>query len=719
MSSQRTPVRRVEVAGLILIAVATIIAYWPALGGGMLWDDDAHITRPALQSCEGLYRIWFDLGATQQYYPLLHTAFWLEHWAWGDSVVGYHVVNLVWHILSAVLLFLILRRLGIAGALLAAAIFALHPVMVESVAWISEQKNTLSAVFYLSALLAYLGFDEKRGRGRYVFALVLFVLGLLTKTVTATLPAVALVIFWWQRGSINWRRDVLPLVPFFALGAIAGVTTAWVERTLIGAEGADFALTFGQRVLLAGRAVWFYFGKLFWPAGLTFIYPRWEIDAGVWWQWLYPLAALLVTGSLVVVARFARGPLAGWLIFCGTLFPVLGFLNVYPFVFSYVADHFQYLASLGVIVAVSGGVAAGLSRVSRGVRRVGYGGCGLLVGVLAALTWSQAGMYASHLTLFEATLVRNPDCWMVHNNLAMILGTQNRQQEAIAHFERAIELHPKYFTAHNNLGAALTGLGKLPEAIEHYRAAIELKPDYLEAHRNLGIALMLSGRPEEALSEFGAALELSPGNPHVLNSQAVAYIKLGRFADAAESLQGVVERWPGFKDARDNLVMAFMLGGERDRAIDTLERAVAREPNDPAAHYSLAKILAESGNMEVAKQHFESAVRLRPEFAEAHNDLAELQRHRGEYAEAIGHYRAALRLKPDLWQSYANLCIALNLADRSEEAVKTAERAIETARAAKQETVASQIEDWLFHYRKELDRNREAEADGSAAAPAD
>src|SRR5262249_48756811 len=213
------------------------------------------------------------------------------------------------------------------------AIFAVHPVSVESVGWVSEQKNPLSSVFYLGAMLVYLRFDESRRRTDYVVALGLFVLGLLTKTVTATLPAALLVIFWWQRGTLSWKRDVVPLLPFFALGAAAGLLTAWVERTLIGAQGAGFELTFLERGLLAGRVVWFYLSKLVLPANLMFIYPRWKIDATIWWQWLFPMATLSAVVLLWAIRRRSRAPLAGWLLFVGTLAPVLGFVNVYPFVF--------------------------------------------------------------------------------------------------------------------------------------------------------------------------------------------------------------------------------------------------------------------------------------------------------------------------------------------------------------------------------------------------
>ncbi len=218
------------------LVIVVLLVYQPAWQGGLIWDDDAHVTRPELRSWGGLYRIWFDLGATQQYYPLLHSLFWIEYKLWGDATLGYHLVNILLHATAAVMAAAVLRRLKVPGAYLAAAIFALHPVQVESVAWITEQKNTLSAVFYLAAAMLYLRFDQTRKTPLYAGALALFVICLLSKTVTATLPAALLVIFWWQRGRLSWERDGLPLIPFFILGAVAGLFTAWVERTLIGAE---------------------------------------------------------------------------------------------------------------------------------------------------------------------------------------------------------------------------------------------------------------------------------------------------------------------------------------------------------------------------------------------------------------------------------------------------------------------------------------------------
>jgi hypothetical protein len=410
----------------LLIFAAVLLAYLPALNGGLLWDDLGHITVPELRSAVGLWRIWTELGATQQYYPLLHSAFWLEHRLWGDSMSGYHLANIALHSTAAVLVVLILRHLAVPGALLAGLIFALHPVCVESVAWISEQKNTLSAVFYLASMFVYVRFVDDRGGGSggsreqdppYWLAFALFICALLTKTVTATLPAALLLVLWWQRGRLGGRRDVLRLAPWFAVAIIAGLFTAWFEHQIIGAKGADFALTPAERILLAGRVICFYLGKLFWPADLIFAYPRWSIDAASPWDYVYPAG---VAALAVALALGKRGPLAGYLFFCGTLVPVLGFVNVYPFLFSYVADHFQYLASLGIIVPVAGVLAIASERLAPRRRWATIAGTTLVL-ILAALTWNRSAVYQSAELLFRDTIARNPQSWMAYQNLGVEL----------------------------------------------------------------------------------------------------------------------------------------------------------------------------------------------------------------------------------------------------------------------------------------------------------
>ena len=338
--------------GAFVFAV-TLLAYLPAVRAGFIWNDSDYVTAPALQSLAGLWRIWSEVGATEQYYPLLHSAFWVEHRLWGDAPLAYHVVNILLHAGAACLFAAVLRRLTVPGAWLAALLFALHPVCVESVAWISEQKNTLSLVFYLAAALAYLRFHETRSKPAYYFATALFLCALLSKTTTATLPAALLVVFWWRRGRIEWSRDVRPLIAWFVFAAALGLFSAWVEKNFIGAEGGEFALTLLQRGLLAGRIVWFYLGKLLLPLDLIFIYPRWTMDATLPWQWLFSLGLLALFAVLWRLRGRSRAPLAVLLLFAGTLFPVLGFFNLYGFLFSFVADHWQYLPCLALLAAAA------------------------------------------------------------------------------------------------------------------------------------------------------------------------------------------------------------------------------------------------------------------------------------------------------------------------------------------------------------------------------
>jgi protein O-mannosyl-transferase len=619
----------------VLIFAATLVAYLPALHGGFIWDDAGHVTRPDLRSLHGLARIWFEMGATQQYYPFLHTAFWVEHRLWGDAPLGYHLLNVLLHATGACLLGAALRRLAVPGAWLAAFLFALHPVAVESVAWIAEQKNTLSGVLYFGAALAYLRFDDQRRGPPYLLATALFVLALLTKTVTATLPAALLLVFWWRRGRLAWRRDVLPLLPWFAAAAAAGGVTAWFERTRIGAQGADFALGVVPRFLLAGRVVWFYLAKLFWPADLIFIYPRWTIDATAAWQWLFPLGALALVAVLWRTRR--RGPLTALLFFGGTLFPVLGFFNVYPFLFSFVADHFQYLASAGVLALV----ATGLARLPRAT---GGALAGLLLAGLGALTWRQSAMYRDEFTLYRTTIARNPDCWMACNNLAEALTGAGRAAEAIPLLERALRLRPDFALAENNLGDDLRRLGRPQDGIPHLERAIRLQPDFAQAHNNLGVALMQVSRPAEGIAAFRRALALQPDYAQAHLNLGLAEANAGRTAAAIPEFAAAARLDPANGDAELNWAIGLTLSGRFSEARAHFERALALDPDSPDAHNNYGRALAEAGRIDDAIAQYQAAVRLAPDFADAHLNLALALRQAGRLQEATAQYLEARRL---------------------------------------------------------------------------
>ncbi len=668
------------------MAVAWLV-YWPALTGTLLWDDAAHVTAPALRSLHGLVRIWTELGATQQYYPTLHTAFWVEHRLWGDAAVGYHLVNLLLHAVAAVFFWAVLRELRVRGALLAALLFLLHPVCVESVAWIAEQKNTLSLVFYLAAALTYLKFDRERSARLYGYALILFLLALSTKSVTATLPAALLVVMWWKHGAFAWKRDVRPLLPWLLAGAGAGLFTAWVERTVIGASGADFDLTIGMRVVLAGRALTFYLGKLFWPADLSFVYPRWTIDPAMGWQMLLPIG--WVVALLILLARLPRqrGTVAALFVFAGTLFPVLGFFNVYPFMYSYVADHFQYHASLGIFALVGAGWAAwGEGEQSQPLlwRQAvpAVAACAILAG-LAFLTHRQSRNYSDVETLYLATLERNPDCVLAHNNLGMLLARRGDFAAAIAHFRRALEADPNYAEAEDNLGGELAKLpGHELEAVAHFEAALRIRPNFPLAQVNLANELaLIPGRWPEAEQHYLKALELKPDYAKAHNDLAIGLAQIpGRRTEALAHYAAALRIDSDYTVARANY--AFELSrdpGRLQEAIDQYQAALAANPAQAEAQNNFANLLAGIPGREAeAITHYESALRARPDYAEAHNNLAnELVREPGGLAQALSHYEAAVRIKPDYAEAHNNLAIAYANEGRIDDAARHFQLAIE------------------------------------------
>ena len=510
---------RVRSALLLSLALAgLLVVYTPALRAGFIWDDDAYVTdNETLRDLDGMTRIWFEPSSLPQYYPVVHTSFWVEHKLWEYEPFGYHLVNVLLQFVAALLAWRLLVRLEVPGAPLAAAIFALHPVHVESVAWVTERKNVLSGVFYLAAFLTYLRFDPlrpeapgPRARGPYLASLVLFALALGSKTITASLPAAIVVVMWWRTGRIEAGR-LLPLAPMFAMGAGMGLWTTWLEASHVGATGADWSLTFGGRCIVAGRALWFYLAKLAWPSGLAFIYPRWEVDPTRWMQWAAPAAAVgLALALWLARGRLGRGPLAAALLFAGTLFPALGFLNVYPHRFSYVADHFQYLASLAPIALF----AAATARASRRMPRAAAQAAAILLcAALGARSWQQAHVYHDRETLWRATIEENPDS----------------------------------FLAHDSLGNILLRRGELERALHHYRIAIAIRPDDVAAANNLAWALATA--PDERLRDGPRSVELAEraaqatqfGAPMVLDTLAAAYAEVGRFGDAVTMAERAVQ----------------------------------------------------------------------------------------------------------------------------------------------------------------------------------
>ena len=584
----------------LILAVVTILAYQPAWQGGLLWDDDNCTTPPELRSLDGLRRIWFVPRTIAQYYPLLFSSYWLQQRLWGDSPSGYHLVNLLLHIGCVVLVLRILRFLRIPGAELATIIFALHPVNVETVAWISERKNTLSGVFGLAATLWYLKFDENRsgqekdgpqgsGYSSYALAIVLFLLGLLGKTAIVTLPLAWLAILWWKRGTIFWRRNVVSIVPFLFLSLAAGLVTYWFEYSSIGYRARTLDLSLLDRCLIAGRAFWFQLGNLFWPSNLMFVYPRWEINAAVWWQYLFPLALLVLLGVLWGLRRWSRAPLAGVLIYICLLLPTLGFLNQYFFIYSFVSDHWQYLACLGIITPCASGIVLLVQRFKYWQVWLEPGTTLLLGGALFLLTWQQSRMYTDNETLYRTTIARNPACWMAYTNLTQMVYEAGRIPEAMELFSQALRINPA--VAYYSLGNALIRTGRVLEAIDEYKQALQIDPGYAEAHTNLGDALLLTGRTSEAIDQYEQALRISPDYAHAHINLANALVKTSRVSEA----------------------------------IDHYKQAARMTPNSGTVHNNLGAVLGQMGRISEAIEEVKTALRINPSDIEARNNLRKLE----------------------------------------------------------------------------------------------
>ncbi len=604
---------------LFFLAIS-FLAYHPALKNGFIWDDDQYITENQnLRSLKGLKDTWFEPKSLPQYYPLTHTMFWIEYQLWGPNAYVYHFNNIVLHALCAFMLWLILSRLKIPGAFLAAAVFAIHPIHTESVAWATERKNTLSGLLYLSALYAYLhvlGCTAFSGikrdkvsksdqsdsyRSHYLFSLILFVGALLSKSVTATLPVVVLVLIWWQNGSVK-KRDVLLLAPFFILGIGFGLSTAWLETSHVGAHGQDFDFNFLDRCLIAGRALWFYLYKLVWPKDLIFIYPRWQIDATKWWLYLYPLSFLLMFACFFIYRnRIGRGAFASLLIFASTLFPALGFINVYPHRFSFVADHFQYLASIAIITAI----ASLISRISRNVfttpnkKLVFNLIVVLLLFNLGLATAGQSFSYRDRVSLWENTISKNQSSWLAYNNLGAAYVVQKQYRKAIDAGFKALKINPNTERAHAVIAKSYFYLSDFEAAINYNQKLIDLyidrsgpepwsiklvlpynyldlatiymlrkdyktsekyismalalKPDFPMAYGKLGKLYALQGKHTDAISNYQKALHGITDNAKLYHDIGESLFLTGKFEQAALYFQKALDITPNYVDAKTKL----------------------------------------------------------------------------------------------------------------------------------------------------------------------
>jgi protein O-mannosyl-transferase len=623
-------------AAAVLIGL-TVIAYWPALNGGFVWDDDTSLNR-FVKSADGLRQFWLTTQ-TPDYWPVTSTTFWFEWRLWGTDPLGYHVTNLALHLVECLLLWAILRRLRIPGAYLAALLFAVHPVNVQSVAWITQRKGLMAMLFYLASIYAFVRWNAstptrlprdgvepaRRGRrapptsrpldgaeggGRvwYAFSLLAFALAMLSKGSVAILPVVLL-------GILSWRRrigvkDIIPLVPFLLVAGILALVDVWFQKHNLATGEIIRNAGWTTRLLGAGAVVWFYLLKALVPVHLVFFYPLWHIEPGRFLWWVPMLAvvglslflwrkarlrpqrgydaanpALAREDSVAAVGRIGiwRAALFAWVYFCVALIPVMGFTDVYFMKFSLVEDHYQHLALIGVVVLTGALWAQWQARSARAADIVAI----VVVALLAGLTWRQGLRYHDAETLLETSLRENPDSALGRNNLGVIYAEAHRLPDAMAEFTEALRLDPTYADAQRNAGLTLARQGHWAEAIPYYQEALRLNPSSADTQDDLGNVLLWLNRPAEAIPHFEQAVRLNPVDIEALGNLAIALDRTGRPTEA-------IERY-----------------GE----------ALRVAPANAVVHVNLAYVLMETGRVPEAVVQFEQAVRLRPDDARLRSAL--------------------------------------------------------------------------------------------------
>ena len=666
--------------GLLLVA-ATVMAYQPAWHAGFMWDDDRYVTEnPLLTAPDGLRRIWFSLDAPSQYFPLTYTMFRLEHGLWGFDPAGYHWVNILLHAANALLAWRLLARLRAPGAWLGAALFALHPVQVESVAWITERKNVLMGFFFLLSLLAWTRFLDEKGERPwrfYTLALVFYGLALSAKTTACTLPGALLLVLWLEKKPIDWRR-LGQVAPFVALGLGMGLVTVWWERCHQGTRGQLFEIGPVERVLIASRAVWFYVGKLIWPANLTFSYPRWSISASDPLAYVWLLATAAAGAAIWRTRRWAgRSVEVAAVFFVVTLSPVLGFIMLYTFAYSFVADHYQYLACLGPLALAAAGMERGWGRmkIQSAVPQVLF--CAALLTALGGLTWRQCGMYASEETLWRATIARNPGSWMAHNNLGALYVQKKELEKGLEQFREALEIKPDDVDTLCNFGAAYFTKGEQAEAMASYRKALAINPAHAAAHYNLGLALEKNGEKEEAIAQYRAALTIKPRDAEVLITLGTALARKGDLDEAAAQYRAALEINPEHAGALSNLGNALLLKGDLDGALACLKRSTALNPEQVEAWYNLGNVLLQKGDLDQAIACYRQALRINPRYGEAFANLGAAFFKKKETQQAINCWQKALEIKPDDVETLCNLGGALFTKGEEAQAIATYHKALE------------------------------------------
>ena len=687
-----------------MLVIAAFAAYQPAWNGKPVLDDISNITIARITDNPfGILtkpEVMFSHDIPR--YPVTFCFFWLENRLWGDWMPGFHLVNILLHLCSGFLLLVILRRLAIPGAWLAVAIWVLHPVQVESVAWITELKNMLSTVVFLGSCLAYLRFDRARERKYYALALALFVLGMEAKAAIIPLPAALLAVLWWKRKRLSWKRDFLPLIPFFLAGIVSAAGTIWLERTYYGAQGNGFSYSFLERCLIAGKAFWFYLGKVFLPSDLGIMYPLWNSDPALWRNYVFPAGVLAAGAALWGMRHRWSAPFAAFIYFGVMIFPVLGFFNISAFTFSFVADRWQYTACIGPIVLVSAGLFAIPAAQEKKIRLLIQGSAGAVLVLLAVLTWKQSGIYENGETLYRTVISRNPACGLVYNGLADELYKQGKESEALVYVQKAIALH--YDEAYYNLGVILANSGKTGEALDAFQKGTECNGYGVQCYELAARLMVQTGNVGGAVALYRKAVRLHPAVAQLWNGLGEVLLRAGLNNEAVDDFRKALEISPGYFDACLNIANVMQGEGNGTEAVFYYRKALGMAPQSFEANYQLGLTLLKAGRSADAIAGLELARKIRPQSAVCEENLGMAYLQMGRSTDAAGHIQSAMAANPGDPYAFADMAFVYDQVRNVPAAIRSALQALQLAQHAGDTAFAARIRQQIVYFQSERQR---------------
>lgn len=573
---------------VVAIIASALWIFWPTVHGDWIADDSLYITdNKLLDDPQRLWKAWFQIGSFVEYYPIHETVQWLQWQLLGKNPFGYHLTNIVLHIVSAMLIWRLLSKLGCRFAWLGGMIFVVHPMMVESVAWISEFKNTLSLPPFLVALCFWVDYEEHKKNQDYVRAFLWFLVSMLCKITVSPFPVFILLYAWWKRQRIGWG-DLKASAPFFLISLVLGATTILAgerfEKPFMAMPLDVPVGGFISRLALAGLTMSFYFSRCFAPVWPSSDYPQWVVNPPEPWQFA-PWLVLLGVVFLLWRKRqcWGRHALLGLGFFLLFLAPFLGFNTISYMICCWVYDHFLYIPIIGLIALVVAAIGHMEQLLAKEVRPYGIGIIAMAMTFLAWESHSYAKCWINQETLCVYNLKRNPQSWFEDNNLGYFMGEKGRYQNAIKYFEEALRLNPNYALTHYNLGNILVRTGRKEEGIEHLREAIRIFPNYAKAYNNLGYTQMETGQTEDAIRSFEQALRIDPACIGAHNGLGNAYLHFGKLLEAVEQYKKALEMDPQNEYIHDNLGMILGKMGRISEATEQFKDALQINPKDDTA----------------------------------------------------------------------------------------------------------------------------------------